>query len=185
MSEEDYRQAPMHIEVREFKAGGKIMVTTMTNPKTERKEDLKTLYKQRWNVELDIRNIKTSMGMDVLSCKTPEMVIKEIWVYLLAYNLIRLLMVQAACMADILPREISFKHSLQLWILWSQQAETSDDEILLAVCELMAQQRVGQRPGRIEPRAMKRRPKPYPLLTNPRSKAREIVRKYGYPKKLN
>lgn len=185
MSDKDYRQAPTQLEVREFKAGGKIMITTLTNPKTERKEELKTLYKQRWHVELDIRNIKASMGMDVLSCKTPEMVIKEIWVYLLAYNLVRLLMAQAAFIADIQPREISFKHSLQLWVLWSQQVDTSDDQILLVVCDLMAQQQVGKRPGRIEPRAMKRRPKAYPLLTIPRPKAREKVRKYGHPKKLN
>lgn len=185
MSEEDYRQAPTQLEVREFKAGGKIMITTMTNPETERKEDLKNLYKQRWHVELDIRNIKAIMGMDVLSCKTPEMIVKEIWVYLLAYNLIRLLMVQAAFMADILPREISFKHSLQLWLIWSQRMDTSDDKMLLTVCGLMAQQQVGNRHGRIEPRALKRRPKAYPLLMVPRPQARDAVRKHGHPKKLN
>ena len=124
------------------------------------------------------------MGMNVLSCKAPEMVIKEIWVYLLAYNLIRLLMMQAAVIAGIVPREISFKHSLQLWLIWSRQADTSDDEILLAVCALMAQQRVGNRPGRIEPRVVKRRPKPYPLMVVPRGQARDRVIKQGHPKRL-
>ena len=184
MSDEVYQKAPAYLEVREFKAGGKIMVTTMKCPKTYNKTQLKNLYKQRWSVELDIRNIKETMGMNILSCKTPEMAIKEIWVYFLAYNLIRLLMAQAAYMADILPREISFKHSLQLWLLWSQKADTSDDRILLVVCELIAQQRVGNRKGRIEPRAVKRRPKPYPLLTVKRSQEREQVRNYGHPKKL-
>ena len=184
MSDEVYQKAPAYLEVREFKAGGKIMVTTMKCPKTYNKTQLKNLYKQRWSVELDIRNIKETMGMNILSCKTPEMAIKEVWVYFLAYNLIRLLMAQAAYMADILPREISFKHSLQLWLIWSQKADTSDDRILLVVCELIAQQRVGNRKGRIEPRAVKRRPKPYPLLTVQRSQAREQVRKYCHPKKL-
>jgi hypothetical protein len=90
------------------------LATTLNCPKTSSKKSLKSLYKQRWNVELDIRNIKETMDINILTCKTPEMVTKEIWVYLLAYNLIRYLMVQAAAGAGILPREISFKHSLQL-----------------------------------------------------------------------
>jgi hypothetical protein len=93
-------------------------------------------------------------------------------------------MVQAAFTANIQPREISFKHSLQLWLLWSREADTSDEPLLFAVCELMAQQRVGDRPGRIEPRSVKRRQKSYPLLTVPRPLARECARKYGHPKKL-
>ena len=184
MSEMVYQAAPETITVREFKASGKIMVTTMICPKAACKAELKALYRQRWAVELDIRHIKETMGMNILSCKTPDMVLKEIWVYLLAYNLIRLLMVQAAFAAAIMPREISFKHCLQLWLMWSQKSDTSDDEQLYTLCVLMAQQRVGNRPGRIEPRAVKRRPKPYPLLTAPRDKARENVAKYGHPKKL-
>jgi hypothetical protein len=184
MSEEAYQVAPQSITVREFKAGGKIMVTTMTCPKTAAKDELKVLYKQRWAVELDIRHIKETMGMNILSCKTPDMVLKEIWVYLLAYNLIRLLMAQAAFVTGLLPREISFKHCIQLWLLWSQQADTLDTDQLHSLLILMAQQRVGNRPGRIEPRAVKRRPKAYPLLTEPRLLARERVQKYGHPKKL-
>lgn len=184
MSETAYQAAPETITVRELKAGGKIIVTTMLCPKTACKADLKALYKQRWDVELDIRDIKETMGMNILSCKTPEMVLKEIWVYLLAYNFIRLLMVQAAFAANITPRKISFKHCLQLWLLWSQKANTADDEQLYALCTLMAQQRVGNRPGRIEPRAVKRRPKAYPLLTVTRLQARENVRENGHTKKL-
>jgi hypothetical protein len=88
MSEQRYQKALESITVREFKAGGKIMVTTMICAKTASKESLKSLYKQRWSVELDIRHIKETIGMNVLSCKTPEMAIKEIWVHLLAYNLL-------------------------------------------------------------------------------------------------
>ncbi len=184
MSETAYQAAPESLCVREFKANGKIMVTSMICPVLASKSALKALYRQRWSVELDIRHIKDTMGMNVLSCKTPQMVIKEIWIYLLAYNLIRLLMVQAAFKANIQAREISFKHCLQLWLLWSRQADTTDESTLYAVCELIAQQRVGNRPGRIEPRAVKRRPKAYPLLTIMRSLARENVRIYGHPRKL-
>ncbi|MDJ0806681.1 MAG: IS4 family transposase [Gammaproteobacteria bacterium] len=184
MDESTYQAAPSSFTVREFKAGGKVMVTTLLCPQAARKEELKNLYKQRWAVELDIRHIKETMGMNILSCKTPEMALKEIWVYLLAYNLIRLLMVQSAFTVDIMPREISFKHCLQLWLLWSQKTDTLDDNQWIGLLVLIAQQRVGNRPGRIEPRALKRRLKPYPLLTEPRLQAREKVRKHGHPKKI-
>lgn len=184
MSDKDYLTAPDTLKIREFKAGGKIMVTTIMCPKTATKNELKRLYKSRWNVELDIRDIKNTMGMNILSCKTPDMVIKEIWVYLLAYNLIRLMMSQSALLANIQPRTISFKHSLQLWLVWVQQAAEYDEGKLLVLFSLVAQQRVGNRPGRIEPRAVKRRSKPYPLLTKPRQFAREDVIKNGHPKKL-
>ena len=184
MSDQDYLAAPNTLKIREFKAGGKIMVTTILCSKAATKNELKRLYKSRWNVELDIRDIKNTMGMNILSCKTPDMVIKEIWVYLLAYNLIRLMMSQSALLANIQPRTISFKHSLQLWLVWVQQAAEYDEGKLLVLFSLVAQQRVGNRSGRIEPRAIKRRPKPYPLLTKPRQFAREDVIKNGHPKKL-
>jgi len=184
MTDADFQSAPKTLTAREFKAGGKIMITTLSCPDDAPKAELKTLYKQRWSVELDIRNIKETMGMDVLSCKTPQMVLKEIWVHLLAYNLIRLLIVQAALAVDTTPREISFKHCLQLWLAFSLQLDTSSDEQMGVLLILIAQQQVGNRPGRIEPRAVKRRPKPYPLLTVPRVQARQNVRKVGHPEKL-
>lgn len=184
MSEEHYQTAPDTLTIRELKAGGKVLVTTLIEPKSAHKNDLKNLYKSRWSVELDIRDIKDTMGMNILSCKTPAMAVKEIWVCLLAYNLIRLIMAQAALLTGITPRDISFKHSLQLWLLWMQQTVVLDDQQLHALCLLIAQQRVGNRPGRIEPRAVKRRPKAYPLLVKPRHEAREKVREYGHPKKL-
>lgn len=184
MTDADFQSAPKTLTMREFKAGGKIMITTLTCPGDAPKAELKTLYKQRWSVELDIRNIKETMGMDVLSCKTPQMVLKEIWVHLLAYNLIRLLIVQAALAVDTTPREISFKHCLQLWLAFSQQLDTLSNEQMGVLLILIAQQQVGNRPGRIEPRAAKRRPKPYPLLNVPRAQARQTVRKFGHPEKL-
>jgi hypothetical protein len=107
---------------------------------------------------------------------------KEIWVYLLAYNLIRMIMAQAAIHTQQLPRELSFKHSLQLWLAWGCQGTVGKDPSALLV--LIAQQRVGQRPGRVEPRALKRRPKPYPLLNLPRHLARQQVLEHGHPKNV-
>lgn len=135
--------------------------------------------------ELDLRNIKTTLGMDALSCKSPEMCEKEMWVYLLAYNLIRLLMSEAALQARMLPRQLSFKHTLQIWIAWSQRQFLSDaKEDTTTLFLLIAQIRVGERPGRVEPRAVKRRPKPYPRLTEPREKTRQYIRKHGHARKL-
>jgi len=175
MSTEQYQAAPESITVREFRAGGKIMVTTMTHPKTEPKTALKQLYKKRWSVELDIRDIKNTMGMDTLSCKTPAMAIKEIWIYLLAYNLIRLIMVQSALLVGIMPRSISFKHCLQLWLLGAHQIDLLDQAQQEALLLLISQKRVDNRPGRIEPRAVKRRPKQYALLVVPRAQARKQI----------
>ena len=184
ISNTQYECTPETLIVRELKAGGKIMVTTMICPKNYPKEQLKTLYKRRWHIELDIRNIKETMGMNILSCKTPEMAVKEIWVYLLAYNLIRLVMAQSALLANIKPRDISFKHSLQLWLTYMQNSLGLNEKGIEMLYKLIAQQRVGNRPGRIEPRAVKRRPKAYSLLTKTRSEARAEVEKNGHPKKL-
>ena len=177
---EQYQAAPKSILVREVKVGGRVLVTTLLDPHRVPKGELDTLYAQRWNVELDLRNIKTTMGMEALSCQTPDMVEKELWVYLLAYNLIRLLMAQAACQSDLHPRDISFKHTVQLWTQWMSQAPTHrvglPDQPLF---ELIGQHRVGTRPGRIEPRARKRRPKPYPWLKVPREQAQRQLRANG------
>ncbi|MBL4606275.1 MAG: IS4 family transposase [Pseudomonadales bacterium] len=184
MTQEEHDSEPNSLSIRELHVGGKTLITTMLNPKVTPSEELKALYKQRWQIEVDFRNIKTTMGMETLSCHTPEMNEKEIWVYFLAYNLIRLLMAQSALLADILPRQLSFKHSLQLWLSWCQQRTIDADVSDELLFTLMAQRRIGKRPGRIEPRAVKRRPKPMPLLMKPREQARENVRKYGHQKKL-
>lgn len=183
MDQDTYDRTPATLTVREFKADGKIMVTTFLCPKVASKSALKVLYRSRWNIELDLRNIKTTLGMEILSCKTPEMAIKELWVYLLAYNLIRLLMAQAALLADRLPRQLSFKHTVQLWIAWQQRGGTGGVVSINALLILIAGPQVGLRPGRVEPRAVKRRPKPFPLLTKQRQLAKEEILKNGHPKK--
>ena len=179
MKREEYQAFPNELTMRESRRNQRVLVTTMLDPNKLDQDELSQLYGKRWNVELDLRNIKTTMGMDVLHCQTPEMNEKELWVHLLAYNVIRLLMAQAACHAGIDPRSLSFKHTVQLWSEWIARGLTAtlDQNILFT---LIAQPRVANRPGRIEPRMRKRRPKSYPWLKEPRNVARDCVRKYGH-----
>ena len=173
------------MSIRETRVAGKVLVTTFLSASEVPKSELSELYKQRWHVKLDLRNIKTTLGMEALRCMTPQMNEKEMWVYFLAYNLIRLLMCEAAWQAEILPRQISFKHTLQVWVAWSREHWTVDGDVhTVLLFDLIAEQRVGNRSGRIEPRAVKRRPKPYSRLMMPRAEAREKIRKHGHPKKL-
>jgi hypothetical protein len=121
--------------------------------------------------------------MDVLRGKTPEMVRKEIWAHLLSYNLIRKVMAQAAQEFEVKPWTISFKATSQTLkafalplLTWAQnKLPEIIEELLLA----NARHAVGNRPGRIEPRALKRRPKPYDLLIQPREKARKVELQSG------
>lgn len=185
MSQALYDAAPESLPLRELRVGNKILITSLLCPKQVDKNALKALYKSRWQVELDLRNIKTTLGMETLSCKTPDMNEKEIWVYFLAYNLIRLLMAQAATLADVLPRQLSFKYTLQLWLSWKDHMPAPRSETnLLVLFFLIARKRIGKRPDRMEPRAIKRRPKPFALLMKPREQARAEIRKYGHPRKL-
>ena len=179
MTPEEYATLPREIELREVKVGHQILVTTLLDHRRITKADLADLYAWRWHVELDLRNLKTTMGMDVLSCQTPEMNEKQLWVHLLAYNLIRFLMAQAAHGADLDPRQLSFKHTLQLWTEWTGRGLCATDD-LQHLFTLIAQCKVGQRPGRIEPREKKRRPKSYPWLKVPRAQARREVAKHGH-----
>jgi hypothetical protein len=163
-----------------MKVEGRVLVTTMLDARQVRKSELSQLYARRWHVELDIRNIKTTLGMEVLRCLTPPMVEKELWVYLLAYNAIRLLMAQAARNAGVHPRELSFKHTVQMWTEWTSQTLQAQPAHQAEFFRLIAQLTVGNRPGRIEPRARKRRPKSYPWLKVPRVEARRQIRTYGH-----
>jgi len=179
MTAEQYANFPQEISLREVKVGHQVLVTTLLESRRVSKSDLSDLYARRWNVELDLRNLKTTTGMDVLGCQTPEMNEKQLWVHLLAYNVIRILMAQAASNAGLDPRGLSFKHTVQLWTEWLAHGLTSArarDHLFT----LIAQCKVGQRPGRIEPRMRKRRPKPYPLLTVPRAHARRQVQRHGH-----
>jgi hypothetical protein len=179
MTREQYQAFPDELTVRESRLHHRVLVTTMLDARKTSKQELSQLYARRWSVELDLRNIKTTMGMDVLHCQTAHMNEKEIWVHLLAYNVIRLLMAQAASHYATDPRTLSFKHTVQLWTEWLARGLTAThDQSLLF--NLIAQSCVGNRPGRIEPRMRKRRPKSYPWLKEPRHIARERARKYGH-----
>jgi hypothetical protein len=169
MSVEQYERMPEQLTVRELRTSGKTLLTTLLCPKQASKAQLWSLYRARWHVELDLRNIKSTLGMQMVRCRSAPMVIKEIWVYLLAYNLIRLIMTKAAALADVLPRQLSFKHAVQVCNAWTTyMPEVRLSTHVQSVMALIAQQRVGQRPGRVEPRALKRRPSTYPLLNVPR-----------------
>lgn len=177
MTPEQYEAFDDEMWLRETQVKHQILVTTMTDHRKVSKAELGELYTRRWHVELDLRNIKTTMGMQVLRCQTPQMNEKELWVHLLAYNLIRWLMAQAASHAGVDPRSLSFKHTVQLWAQW-RGLGMAPDTLLFS---LIAQSRVGHRPGRIEPRQRKRRPKPYPWLKKSRDLARDDVTHHGHP----
>ena len=119
------------------------------------------------------------MGMDVLRCQTPAMVRKEMWVCLLAYNLIRKAMLEAACEAGVSPRELSFATAMQTigasWMTLACADQALSTSLIAAQLSSLVAQTVGDRPNRVEPRAVKRRPKPLPLLTKPRKEAREAL----------
>jgi len=172
-----YAQLPDCLMMRELRAGNKVLVTTLLDPQEVSAEALQALYQTRWHCELDLRSIKQMLGMDVLRGQTPDMVEKEIAVHLFAYNLIRALLARAADVHHLAPRRLSFTAALNLLLaqgmLWVTLTLTREmaEEILSA----LAGQRVGERPGRCEPRAVKRRPKPHPLLTQPRREARRAL----------
>jgi len=185
MTPQEYAAYPAELTLREVRVRQKVLVTSFLNPREVCKREIGQLFLRRWNVELDLRNIKTTLGMERLTCKTPEMCEKELWVYVLAYNLIRLLMAETAVQAGVLPRQLSFKHTVQVWVAWSQRQFLSDaPEDTAALFRLIAQVRVGNRPGRMEPRLIKTRPKPFARLQTTRRRARANIRKYGRAKKL-
>ncbi len=148
----------------------------LLDPIVYSKEDLADLFLKRWNIELDLRSIKIVMQMDVLRCKSPDLVDKELWVHMLAYNIIRRLMVTAAAKNGAEPREMSFKGTLQAFTAFRDATRMADPSRRSQLWEemfvMMAYDRVGNRPGRVEPRAKKRHPKQYDLLNCPRKEAR-------------
>lgn len=167
-----YEEMPESLTMREVRVGGRTLVTTLLDAGDVCKQELHDLYTQRWNVELDLRSIKCVMQMDVLRCKSPEMVAKEIAVHLLAYNLIRALMARAAQGAGLLPRQLSFKGALHVVNAFQDVLRRAPRSrvCIMRACLLgaIASAKLVHRPGRVEPRAVKRRPKPYDLLNRPR-----------------
>ena len=181
MDEACYAGMPATLTMREVRAGGWTLVTTLVDPKTLSKRQLVDLYHSRWHVELDFRSIKDVMQMDVLRCRPAQMVRKEVAVHLLAYNLIRTVTAQAAQLARVLPRRISFKATMQTLNAFFHKlrecAPRSLPDLHATVLKAIARLLLPLRPNRCEPRAVKRRPKPHRLLTRPRSVERARLEK--------
>jgi hypothetical protein len=173
------RQIKVSVNQPGFRTQSFYIITTLLDAKAYTANDLADLYFQRWDVELFFRDIKTTMGMDILRCKTPDMVNKEIVMHMIAYNCIRYLMVEAAEQSGEQVRRISFKGSVQALRQWEphlNQNKISPQEqrrLIQLLYESIADYIVPERPGRSEPRAVKRRPKPYQLLTAPRHEMQE------------
>ncbi len=172
LPEDEYAALPDAITIREFSVKGLVYVTTLLDAKAYPKIALAELYQQRWQIELDFRSIKTSMGREMLRCKSPQMIDQEIAVHLLAYNLIRANLAGAAQAHDKIPRQLSFMAAVQLLGttvgFCLTLTGTALEQLLDPLLAAMAYTDVGTRKRRNQPRVVKRRPKPYPLMTKPR-----------------
>ena len=177
MSQTEYDAYPEKIQIREFKVNGNIYVTTFLDPKKQHKKELAKIYKLRWHIEINLNSIKTIMNMDMLSCKTPEMVRKEIGVHLLAYNMIRIIMAEACQKHDATPLNVSFKGTVQLLDAFMPHFLNSSvkecEKLYANMLSLIINNKIGNRPGRIEPRLVKQRKKPFKTLNKPRSVERK------------
>jgi len=191
MDDETYASIPKNLVLREirfnvFESGFRVqsltIVTTLTDPEAYTAEDLAQLYGFRWNSELDICAIKQSLHLDHVRCKSPEMVRRELWTTLLGYNLVRTTAAAGALLHGLKPRQISFtgtcQHVLASWMVLC--AEMLDPAAVLRLCQTLlqaiAQTVVADRPGRIEPRVLKRRRHRYPLMKEPRAKLKEQLK---------
>jgi Transposase DDE domain len=184
MAGEQYRKYPESMLMRQVAVDARgrnnraeqfHVVTTLLDASIDGGQ-IGNLYERRWDGEVDIRSIKATMKMDILRCKTPEMVHKEVWAHLLAYNLLRTVMAVAASESNVEPRAISFKGAKQTLTAFAPKLEGACPEqragLVDAMLKAVAYHRVGDRPGRWEPRARKRRPKPGARLTQPRRVAK-------------
>lgn len=185
MDEEWYASLPDQITVREFRyqvnqAGFRVdelvVATTLIDAEAYPIAELADLYHQRWHVELDIRNLKCTLGLGELRCLTPFMIEKEIWARCLAYNLVRQVAAKAAVVAGLSPRQMSFKATKQALLgCWQKLTMATEEDYVataLAMLRVLRKQIVGNRPNRCEPRAVKGRAKPHDLLTEPRAAAK-------------
>lgn len=194
-SRETLEQLPEELVLRQirvtvnhpgFRTKELFIVTTLLDPKEYPSEEIASLYLKRWDVELFFRDIKTTMGMDILRCQTPEMIRKEIIMNFIAYNCVRRLMYDAAKKADVAVRLVSFKGSIQAIRNWEPQlnhenlSKTERREILNDLYGTVTGLPLRQRPGRRNPRCLKRRPKNYQLLTKPRHEMIEMEHRSRY-----
>jgi len=161
------------------------LVTTLLDPELYPKEELAALYLRRWRLELCLRDLKTTLGMEQLRCQSPQMVEKELLVYLIAHNFIGGLMQEAATEHQVEFERISFKGTVDALRQFSSalaQARNRQQRRALraGLLQALARDLVPERPGRREPRAVKRRPKPYALLNRPRTKYVDIPHRNKY-----
>lgn len=161
------------------------LVTTLVDAKAYPARDLARLYARRWQIELFFDDLKTTLGMDQLRCKTPQMVHKELEMFFIAYNFLRVWMTEAAALYQVPVERVSFKGTLdsvrQYSITIAQARSKKKQRQLVAdLLAVMAADLVPERPGRVEPRARKRRPKPYPLLNKPRQQFKDIAHRNRY-----
>jgi len=170
------REVRVRVEQRGFRTKTLVVVTTFLDPEQMTKEDLALLYRARWNNELDLRSIKSTMQMEVLRGKTPELVRKEVWTHVLAYNLIRTIIAQAASKHGKVPRSISFKGAIQtleafqpVIAIQGKRDSPFRMDLYQQLLDAIAIHRVADRPDRFEPRLRKRRPKHYAYLRKPRA----------------
>jgi hypothetical protein len=186
MSSEQYEKIPETLPLRELRfeitqpghrAETITVITTLTDRQEYSKEDIAELYGFRWNVELDILQIKQTLNLDHVRCKSPEMVRRELWVTLLAYNLIRKLIATAAALHDKQPRQLGFTLACQTvlscWMLLSTGSCSNTQAMYDMMLAHIAANEVANRPGRIEPRVLKRRRHRYPLMKHARAQLRE------------
>jgi hypothetical protein len=185
LTPEEYARLPAAMAVRElrvwvdrpgYRTRVLVVATTLLDPAAFPWHDAAALYGARWYAELDLRSLKDSLQMGVLRGQTPAMAHKEVWAHLLAYNLIRGLMARAAQEAGLLPWQLSFAGAVQTVVAFAPLAWAASvaawEPIAGRLRAAIREHRVNDRPGRCEPRARKRRPQTYPLLTEPRPQAR-------------
>jgi Transposase DDE domain len=186
MGREEFAALPRVLTMRElrvrvdkpgFRTRSFVVVTTLLDPAAFPAGELASLYRRRWHAESDIRSLKVAMRMDVLRCQTPAMVRKEFWAHLLAYDLVRGAMAEAARRHCVSPRELSFQGARQTLEGFRGELGHATTVTAAALAEAawcaIASHRVGDRPDRVEPRVVKRRPKAYPRMQVPRKVARK------------
>ena len=181
------RVLQVQVRIPGFRTQNVTLVTTLSDPEAYPAQELAELYLRRWRIELWWRHLKTTLGMEVLRCQTPAMVHKELEMYLIGYNFMRCLMVESAALYQRAVEQITFKGSLDALRQYTPliaQARSAGKQrgLMQQLLKTLALDLVPERPGRREPRAVKRRPKPYPLLSRPRSVFREIPHQSKYRK---
>jgi hypothetical protein len=170
-----------------FRAHSVTLVTTLLDPVAYPAEELARLYARRWHIELWFRDLKTSMGLEALRCKSPQMAHKELEMFFIAYNLIRVLMAQASALYEVPIARLSFKGTVDALRQFSlaiarARSHKQQKQMMSDLLAIIARDQVPERPGRREPRAVKRRPKPYQLLNRPRHRMKELHHRSKYRK---